>query len=93
MLLCFARLRYSLPVTSFRSNMSGYHADDTQGENVIFCAVVQSEDGVRDLHIKADTQKGDKPLEAGDEELLICADQGDAYEQDGKFSDTVYNYS
>jgi len=81
-----ARLNDSLSVSSYRFNMSGYHADDTQGENVIFCAVVQSEDGVRDLHIKADTKKGDKPLKVGDEELLICADQGDAYEQDGKSS-------
>ena len=71
----------------------GYHADDTQGESVIFCVVVETQtqagEEVRALHVKPDLTKGSKrdkgKLKRTDVELEIWADEGDAYSMDGTY--------
>jgi hypothetical protein len=59
----------------------GFHADDTQGETVIFCAVVMSEH-LRCLHILPAGKK--KDYANRDMQVKFYADQGDAYAMDGK---------
>jgi hypothetical protein len=59
----------------------GFHADDTQGETVIFCVVALSED-VRCLQIQPVGLR--KDYVDGDYHLKVYAGQGDAYAMDGK---------
>jgi hypothetical protein len=59
----------------------GFHADDTQGETVIFCAVVLSEHR-RCLHILPAGKRKDYANK--DMQVKLYADQGDAYAMDGK---------
>ncbi|CAB9499290.1 expressed unknown protein [Seminavis robusta] len=63
----------------------GYHADDTQGEQTIFCTVAQCEQ-IRYLHI---VPKGRKKKECadGDYELKIYCSAGDSYSMDGKMQE------
>ena len=66
----------------------GYHADDTQGESVIFCVVVETQtqagEKIRALHVKPDLNGPKKrKLNREDVELEIWADEGDAYAMDG----------
>ena len=72
----------------------GYHADDTQDEEVIFCAVVEAHQAekVRPLHIKSKLAPPSaangytkERLVDGDVELRILADEGDAYAMDGMY--------
>ena len=67
----------------------GAHADDTQGETVVFCAIIASEavanskHDIRALKVVVKT--------TGDEEFLILAGRGDAYEMDGMFVTAFWN--
>ena len=67
----------------------GAHADDTQGETVILCVIIASEavantkHGIRALKVVVKT--------TGDEEFLILAGPGDAYEMDGMFVTAFWN--
>lgn len=60
-----------------------WHSDDTQGEQLILCIVVDSESHARPVLVKPKT-KTDGDFQDGDEEIIIFVGQGDAYEMDGK---------
>lgn len=71
----------------------GWHADDSQGENRIFCLVVESSSipEARPLKIRCNSgysstaKKGNRTerLEEGDEEVELYPMAGDGYEMDG----------
>lgn len=58
-----------------------WHSDDTQGEALILCIVVDSQSHARPILVKPKTDAG---FRDGDEEIIIFVGQGDAYEMDGK---------
>ncbi len=69
----------------YRDNQdhTSWHADDSQGEALILCIVVDSESNTRPILVKPKTDIG---FRDGDEEIIIFVGQGDAYEMDGKFA-------
>lgn len=70
----------------FSLHLVGFHADDTQGEELIVSVTVQSEQ-VRKLRIKVPEEKGRKQKiekEVGDEELTLYPHAGDVYTMDGR---------
>jgi len=60
----------------------GWHADNTQGESVVLCVVVDSPGAPRPVHIRPN--KRTKLLADGDEEVQLYVREGDAYDMDGK---------
>mmetsp|Transcript_11487 Transcript_11487/g.17385 ORF Transcript_11487/g.17385 Transcript_11487/m.17385 type:complete len:566 (+) Transcript_11487:589-2286(+) len=58
-----------------------WHSDDTQGEALILCIVVESHAFARPILVKPKTTGG---FQDGDEEIIIFVGQGDAYEMDGQ---------
>jgi len=59
-----------------------WHADDTQGEALVLCIVVESQAYARPILVKPKTLDGG--FKDGDEEIIIFVGQGDAYEMDGQ---------
>lgn len=60
-----------------------WHADDTQGEALILCIVVESQSYARPILVKPKANGG---FQDGDEEIIIFVGQGDAYEMDGELN-------
>ena len=64
------------------SDGMGWHADDTQGESVVLCVVVESP-GVSPRSVRVRPNKKTQSLEHGDEEIqLLDLREGDAYDMD-----------
>ena len=63
----------------------GWHADDTQGESVVLCVVVDAPGEARPVHIRPN--KRAKPLADGDEEIQLYVTEGMAYDMDGYMQD------
>ena len=85
----FAR-RYNLPhwdigvdMIAYKDGLDsiGWHADDTQGESIISCVVVDAPGEIRPLYIRP--SKRAKPLGHGDEEIQLFIAEGDGYDMDG----------
>jgi len=68
----------------------GWHADDTQGETVVVCVVVDAPGEIRPLCIRPN--KRTKPLCHGDEEIQLFIAEGDGYDMDGYMQDN-YEHS
>lgn len=70
----------------------GWHADDTQGETLVFCVVLQSQGGPRRVRFRPKFASASPKrkrrrlscLQRGDEELELWLDEGDAYSMDGE---------
>ena len=60
----------------------GWHSDDSQGEQKIFCIVAESREEVRKLQIRP--HRKHVTLQDGSQEVQIFPAAGDAYEMDGK---------
>jgi alkylated DNA repair dioxygenase AlkB len=67
----------------------GWHADDTQGESVVVCVVVDAPGEVRPLCIRP---KRTKQLGHGDEEIQLFIAEGDGYDMDGYMQES-YEHS
>jgi alkylated DNA repair dioxygenase AlkB len=79
-----SRSYLTVNIGSYRDGCDGisWHADDTQGEETVLSLVVESKGDPRTLCI----QPSDTSLEqAGDEQIELYPDAGDAYAMDGKF--------
>ena len=59
-----------------------WHSDDTQGEALILCIVVELHAFAWPILVKPKTNGG---FQDGYEEIIIFVGQGDAYEMDGKW--------
>jgi alkylated DNA repair dioxygenase AlkB len=59
----------------------GWHADDTQGESIVVCVVVDAPGEIRPLHIRPN--KRAKALSQGDEEIQLFIAEGDGYDMNG----------
>ncbi|KAL9187368.1 hypothetical protein ACHAXT_001471 [Thalassiosira profunda] len=59
----------------------GWHADDSQGESIVLCVVVDAPDEPRPVYIRPN--KRAKKLSDGDEEIQLDVGEGDAYDMDG----------
>lgn len=59
----------------------GFHADDTQGETIILCLIIDSNNERRRIKIRP---KRKYPLRDNDEEIDILLGHGKAYQMDGK---------
>ena len=68
----------------------GWHSDDTQGETVVLCVVVEAPGEVRPLYIRPN--KKVRPLRKGDEEIQLFIAEGDGYDMDG-FMQQHYEHS
>ena len=68
----------------------GWHADDTQGETIVVCVVVDAPGEVRPLCIRPNKRK--KPLHHGDEEIQLFIAEGDGYDMNG-FMQENYEHS
>lgn len=76
-------------LVSFRNGKEHipWHSNNTQGEVLILCFVLKSHKSLehsRPILVKPKSNL--KPLEDGDEEIIIFVGEGDAYEMDGKLS-------
>lgn len=60
----------------------GWHSDDTQGESIVVCVVVDAPGEVRPLLIRPN--KRSKALSEGDEEIQLFIAEGDGYDMDGE---------
>ncbi|KAL3791788.1 hypothetical protein ACHAW5_009421 [Stephanodiscus triporus] len=60
----------------------GWHADDTQGESVVLCVVVDAPGEPRPVHVRPNVRAGG-PLSDGDEEIQLYVGEGDGYDMDG----------
>ena len=58
-----------------------WHADDTQEESTVLCAIIESK-GARPVHIRAHTKK--VQLKSGDENMILQMNEGEGYAFDGK---------
>lgn len=64
-----------------------WHSNNTQGEVLILCIVLKSHKSLEHIRpILVKPKSNLKPLEDGDEEIIIFVGEGDAYEMDGKLS-------
>jgi alkylated DNA repair dioxygenase AlkB len=59
----------------------GWHCDDTQGESIVVCVVVDAPGEIRPLHIRPN--KRAKKLSQGDEEIQLFIAEGDGYDMNG----------
>lgn len=59
----------------------GFHADDTQGEEIILCLIIDSNFEKRKIKIRPHKKS---PLKNSDEEIELYLGQGTGYEMDGK---------
>ena len=60
----------------------GWHADDSQGESVVLCVVVDAPGEPRPLYIRPKRSKSTH-LANGDEEIQLYVGEGDGYDMDG----------
>jgi hypothetical protein len=62
----------------------GWHSDDTQGEDLVLCIIVDSGKKARQLKVQPVVKgKRGEPLHDGDEQFILFPGKGDAYEMDG----------
>lgn len=84
--------RYNLPLNQWDIGVDmiaykdggdsiGWHADDTQGESIVVCVVVDAPGEIRPLHIRPN--KRAKALSHGDEEIQLFIAEGDGYDMNG----------
>ena len=71
-----------------------WHSNDTQGEVLILCIVLKSHKSLEHIRpILVKPKSNLKPLEDGDEEIIIFVGEGDAYEMDGRPFSLFFTYS
>ena len=65
----------------------GWHADDTQGETLIFSVVLSSHNCTRSVKVRPSKNKASayNKLQDGDEEIILSVGERDAYLMDGMF--------
>ena len=84
--------RYNLPLNQWDIGVDmiaykdggdsiGWHSDDTQGESIVVCVVVDAPGEIRPLHIRPN--KRAKALTHGDEEIQLFIAEGDGYDMNG----------
>lgn len=70
------------PSLSYRDGQDGisWHADDTQGEEIVLSVVTESEGGPRTLCIQPSNSQAEQ---LGDEQIELFPNSGDGYLMDG----------
>ena len=66
----------------------GFHADDTQGEELILCLIIDSNFEKRKIKIRPNKKS---PLKNSDEEIELYLGQGNGYEMDGKNIQCIFS--